>query len=93
MSTLATIDSSKVTWVIMQSNGAYEDNATLYCTDGDGIVVVATYSDRIELTDQGNICKTWAADADIGAVLEAAQHYLQSAYFEIFEEAQHHEGE
>jgi hypothetical protein len=24
-------------------------------------------------------------------VLEAAQHYLQSAYFEIFEEAQHHE--
>ncbi len=93
MSTLATIDSSKITWVVMQSNGAYEDDATLYCTDGDGIVVVATYSDRIELTDQGDVCKTWPTDADIGAVLEEAQEYLHDNYLEIFETAEHHEGE
>jgi hypothetical protein len=92
MSTLATIDSSKITWVVMQGD-ANDDWVTTYCADGDGILQVVVYDNRIELLDQLDVCKTWATDADIGAVLEAAQHYLQSAYFEIFEEAQHHEGE
>jgi hypothetical protein len=76
----------------MQGN-AHDDWLTTYCADGDGIVQVVVYADRIELLDQLDLCKTWATDADIGAVLEAAQHYLQSAYFEIFETAEHHEGE
>jgi len=92
MSTLSTVNSSKITWVIMQGD-EHDDWLTTYCADGDGIVQVVVTSDRIELLDQLDLCKTWPIDADIGAVLEAAQHYMQSAYFEIFDEAQHHEGE
>lgn len=92
MTQLKTINSSKITWVIMQGDMQGDDWITTYCADGDGIVQVVVYADRIELLDQLDLCNTWATDADIGAVLEAAQHYLQSAYFEIFEEAQHHEG-
>jgi hypothetical protein len=92
MSTLKTINSSKITWVIMQGD-ADDDWITTYCADGDGIVQVVVYADRIELLDQLELCNTWATDADIGAVLEAAQMYLQSAYFEIYETAKHNEGE
>ena len=92
MSTLKTINSSKITWVIMQGD-ADDDWITTYCADGDGIVQVVVYADRIELLDQLEVCNTWATDADIGAVLEAAQMYLQSAYFEIYETAKHNEGE
>jgi hypothetical protein len=88
---MKTINSSKITWVIMQGD-ADDDWVTTYCADGDGIVQVVVYADRIELLDQLELCNTWATDADIGAVLEEAQEYLQSAYFEIFEDAQHHEG-
>jgi hypothetical protein len=91
MTTLATINSSKITWVIMQGD-AHDDWLTTYCADGDGIVQVVVSGDRIALFDQLELCNTWATDADIGAVLEAAQHYLQSAYPEIFETAEHHEG-
>ena len=70
---------------------ANDDWITTYCADGDGIVQVVVYADCIELLDQLELCNRWAVDADIGAVLEGAQMYLQSAYFEIFEEAQHHE--
>ena len=92
MSTLKTINSSKITWVIMQGD-ADDDWLTTYCADGDGIVQVVVYADRIELLDQLELCNTWATDADIGAVLEGAQMYLQSAYFEIYETAKHNEGE
>ena len=86
---MPTIDSSKITWTITQGSGAYDSSVNLYCADGDGIVVVATYPDRIELLDQLDVCKTWATDADIGAVLEEAQEYLYSAYPEIYAEAMH----
>lgn len=92
MSTLATINSSKITWVIMRGD-ADDDWITTYCADGDGILQVVVYADRIELLDQLELCNTWATDADIGAVLEGAQMYLQSAYFEIYETAKHNEGE
>lgn len=85
---MSTIDSSKITWCIMQGD-ANDDWLTTYCADGDGILQVVVYADRIELLDQLEVCKTWPTDADIGAVLEAAQHYLQSAYFEIYEAAMH----
>jgi hypothetical protein len=89
---MKTINTSRITWVVMQGDMQGDDWITTYCADGDGIVQVVVYADRIELLDQLDLCKTWATDADIGAVLEAAQHYLQSAYPEIFEIAEHHEG-
>ena len=92
MTPLKTINSSKITWVIMQGD-ADDDWITTYCADGDGILQVVVYADRIELLDQLELCNTWATDADIGAVLEGAQMYLQSAYFEIYETAKHNEGE
>ena len=79
---MPTIDSSKITWTITQDSGV-----NLYCADGDGIVVVATYPDRIELTDQGDVCKTWTTD--ISAALEEAQEYLYAAYPEIYADAMH----
>jgi hypothetical protein len=72
---------------------ADDDWLTTYCADGDGILQVVVYDNRIELLDQLEVCNTWATDADIGAVLEGAQMYLQSAYFEIYETAKHNEGE
>ena len=92
MTPLKTINSSKITWVVMQGD-ANDDWITTYCADGDGILQVVVYADRIELLDQLELCNTWATDADIGAVLEGAQMYLQSAYFEIYETAKHNEGE
>jgi hypothetical protein len=89
---MKTINTSRITWDVMQGD-AHDDWLTTYCADGDGIVQVVVYADRIELLDQLELCNTWATDADIGAVLEGAQMYLQSAYFEIFEIAKHHEGE
>jgi len=88
---MSTINSSKITWCVMQGD-ADDDWLTTYCADGDGIVQVIVSHHGIELFDQLDLCKTWATDADIGAVLEAAQHYLQSAYPDIFEIAEHHEG-
>lgn len=84
------MNSSKITWNTMHGN-ANDDWLITYCADGDGIVQVVVTSDRIELLDQLDVCNIWGTDADIGAVLEAAQQYLQSAYPDIYEEAQHHE--
>jgi hypothetical protein len=92
MTRFKTIDSSKITWYIMQGD-KHDDWLTSYCTDGDGILQVVVYADRIELLDQLDVCNTWPTDADIGAVLEAAQHYLQSAYPAIFETALHLDSE
>ena len=83
-----TFKSSQITWCVMQGD-AHDDWVITYCADGDGIVQVVVYPERIELLDQLDLCKTWSVDADVGAVLEAAQHYLQSAYPEIYEQAMH----
>ncbi len=88
MTRLNTIDSSKITWYILQG-GKHEDWVTTYCADGDGILQVVIYADRIELLDQLDLCTKWATDTDIGTVLEAAQDYLEATYQEIYEHAMH----
>jgi hypothetical protein len=80
---MKTIDSSKITWDIWPPD-ADDDWTQIYCPDGEGIIQVVVYSDRIELLDQLELCNTWTPDSDIDLILEAAQHYLQSAYFDIF---------
>lgn len=85
---LKTIDSSKITWTVFPSM-TREEPANIYCADGDGILQVVAYADRIELLDQLDVCNTWPADADMGAVLEAAQAYLAATYHEIYEDAMH----
>jgi len=85
---MKTIDSSLITWDIWQ--GDDDDGWTkTYCADGEGIIQVVVYSDRIELLDELELCNTWTPDSDIDLILEAAQHYLQSAYFHIFKRLQH----
>ena len=85
---MKTIDSSLITWDIWQ--GDDDDGWTkTYCADGEGIIQVVVYPDRIELLDQLELCNTWSPDSDIDLILEAAQHYLQSAYFHIFKRLQH----
>jgi hypothetical protein len=81
MNKFITKDHNKVQWESM--DGIY------YCADGDGILQVVVYADRIELLDQLDVCNTWPTDADIGAILEAAQAYLASTYREIYEDAMH----
>lgn len=88
MTPLQTIDSSKITWTIMQGS-EHDDWITSYCADGDGILQVVTFADRIELQDQLDVVKTWPVDADIAQVLEAAQSYLAATYHEIYECAMH----
>lgn len=80
---MKTIDSSKITWDIWQPD-ADDDWTQIYCADGEGIIQVVVYFDRIELLDQLELCNTWTPDSDIDLILEAAQHYLQSAYFDIY---------
>ena len=85
---MKTIDSSLITWDIWQ--GDDDDGWTkTYCADGEGIIQVVVYPNRIELLDELELCNTWTADSDIGLILEAAQHYLQSAYFHIFKRLLH----
>jgi len=80
---MKTIDSSKITWDIWQPD-ADDDWTQIYGPDGEGIIQVVVYPDRIELLDQLELCNTWTPDSDIDLILEAAQYYLQSAYFDIF---------
>ena len=84
--------SSKITWGVMSGDAACDDWVTSYCADGDGMVQVVVYADRIELQDQMELCNTWAVDADIREILENAQSYLAATYHQIFEDAQHNEG-
>jgi hypothetical protein len=88
MTQLKTIDSSKITWTVFPST-TREEPAAIYCADGDGILQVVAYADRIELLDQLDVCNTWSAGADIAAVLEVAQAYLEANYAEIYEDAMH----
>lgn len=88
MTRFKTINSSKITWYIMQSD-THNDWLTTYCADGDGILQVVVYADRIELLDQLDVCETWATDADISTILEVAQAHLQANYPEVYEDAMH----
>jgi len=83
--------SSKITWGVMTGNPKCDDWITDYCADGDGMVQVVVYADRIELLDQMEVCKTWPIDADIREILENAQMYLAATWHQIYEDAQHHE--
>jgi hypothetical protein len=88
MNKIKTFDSSMVTWYIIDA-GKDENQIRLFCTDGDGILQVVVYTDRIELQDQFDACMTWGVDADMGEILEAAQTYLQENYPSIYEDAMH----
>jgi hypothetical protein len=88
MTQLKTIDASKITWTVFPST-TREEPAEIYCADGDGILQVVVYADRIELLDQLDVCQTWPGGADIAAVLEVAQAYLEANYAEIYEDAMH----
>jgi hypothetical protein len=90
---MAIFQSSKIIWYVMSGNPVCDDWITIYCADGDGIVQVVVYPDRIELQDQLKICKTWQADADISTILENAQNYLAATYHDIYTDAQHTPGE
>lgn len=86
-------NSSKITWNVWLGDAAADDYLKVYCADGDGMLQVVVYADRVELQDQTEVCKTWPADANLGDVLEAAQSYLAATYHDIFEDAQHHESQ
>jgi hypothetical protein len=88
----STLNSSKITWRVMLGE-ACDDWTMALCADGDGMVQVLIYPDRVELQDQTEVCKTWLGGADLSAVLEAAQSYLAATYHDIFEVAQHHESQ
>ena len=88
---MAIFKSSKITWRVMTGDPKCDDWITDYCADGDGMVQVVVYADRIELLDQMEICNTWAVDADIREVLENAQSYLAATYHQIYADAMHWE--
>ena len=90
---MTTFKSSKITWNVWSGDAAADDYLKVYCADGDGMLQVVVYADRIELQDQTEVCKTWPADADMTVILESAQSYLAATYHDIFEDAQHHEGQ
>ena len=73
----------------MQGDANVDDWLTSYCADGDGMVQVVVYADRIELQDQLDVCKTWPADADIREVLENGQSYIAATYPQIYADAKH----
>jgi len=83
--------SSKITWSIMTGDPKCHDWLTDYCADGDGIVQVVVYTDRIELLDQMEVCNTWAIDFDICEILEKAQLYIAATYPQIYVDAKHRE--
>ena len=48
---MKTIDSSLITWDIWQGDGD-DDYIKTYCADGEGIIQVVVYPNRIELLDE-----------------------------------------
>ena len=87
----STIDSSKLTWFIMQGDED-EDFLTAYCADDDGIVQLVDYGSHIELFDHLCVVNTWQgidSSDDLIPILEAAQQYLAATYHDIFEAALH----
>jgi hypothetical protein len=83
--------SSQITWGVMSGDAACDDWITSYCADGDGMVQVVVYADRIELQDQMEVCKAWGFDSDIRVILESAQSYIAATYHQIYEDAMHWE--
>ena len=90
---LGVFKSSKIVWYVMNGEPVCDDWITTYCADGDGMVQVVVYADRIELQDQLEVCKTWEPSADIRAIMENAQMYLAATWHEVYEKAQHSPGD
>lgn len=96
MTKLQTINSSKVTWFVMEGSNFDEWDKT-YCTDGDGILQVVSYKEipeyndkRVELLDQLEVVKTWYnvdTEEQLLSVLEEAQNYLAATYNAIFQDS------
>ena len=87
---MTSINSSRISWNIIKGNES-TDWHTVYCADGDGILQVAVYGNRIELLDQLDVCKTWSIDTSISQCLEFSQAFLQSNYPQIYEDSMHWE--
>lgn len=87
-----TIDSSLVTWYIMEGD-KHDDYKRTYCTDGDGILqLIERLDGSFELVDQLDIVKTWHdvdGEEEFLLILEEVQKYLAATYHEIFENAMH----
>ena len=88
---MAIFKSSQLDWSVMTGDAACDDWLTSYCADGDGMVQVVVYADRIELQDQLEVCNTWAVDFDICEIMEKAQLYIGATYPQIYEDAMHWE--
>lgn len=86
------VNSSKITWNVMPGNPGV-DWLQVYCPDGDGILQVAVYSDRVELLDQMETKKIWPVDFDIVEILEFAENYCYEIYPFIYVDAMHLEHE
>lgn len=90
---IPTIDSSRITWYIMQGDMAHEDWIHSYCADGDGILQVIEYTDgHYELVDQCDVVKAWHdvnGHEEVLLILEEAQKYLAATYHDIYKDAAH----
>lgn len=76
------INSSRIAWDVM-SGDQFDDFETSYCADGDGMLQVVVYPDRIEIQDQMEPIATFPR-GDVAPILEAAQQYLAATYPEIY---------
>ena len=81
-----TINSTKLTWFIMEGDEGC--NVRSYCADGDGILQVVEYANGVFcLEDQMERVATWT-DVDgyeeVLIILEEAQKYLAATYHDIF---------
>ena len=71
---MKTIDSSKITWDIWQPD-ADDDWTQIYCPDGEGLIQVVVYPDRIELLDQNELCKKRTPYTYIDKIKKSPHHY------------------
>ena len=88
---MKTVNSSRITWYVIQANLENEGFLSAYCADGDGILQLVNYGTHYSLQDQCEVVKTWPADEKIENMLENAQSYLAATYHEIFEDCRHWE--
>lgn len=82
-----TIPSDNITWSVMRGD-ACDDFFFSYCADGDGMLQLVDYGDRVELQDQLEVVKTYH-HADTLAMLNEAEKYLAATYPELFQLAKH----
>jgi hypothetical protein len=83
---LETINTSRLTWCVMRGD-EHDDYVVAYCADGDGMVQLVDYGDRVELQDQLSVVNTFRparSHDDVVVMLEVAQKYLAATYNDLF---------